>query len=181
MAINSSIHKVILHISNISQNQFQDYSLTLAKHPSETDERLMVRLAAFALYADEKLTLGKGVESEEEPALSKSHFDGSILLWIDIGLPKERRIRKAAARTEKIVVLAYGTENNVHNWFDENEKEFQKRKNLTVLQIPASATQALAKMMDKKMELSFMIENESMTVTGADQTVSLEIKTLMEN
>ena len=105
MAIKSTIYKIDLQVSDMDRHYYQQHNLTLAKHPSETDERVMVRLLAFALYANESLIFGKGLSDEEEPDLWQKDLTGAIDLWIDVGLPSERDIRKAAGRSKQVVVV----------------------------------------------------------------------------
>ena len=95
MALSSTIFKADLNISDIDRNYYAEHQLTLARHPSETDERMMVRLLAFALHADERLTFTKGLCVDEDPALWLKNYTGEIDLWIDVGLPDEKRLRKA--------------------------------------------------------------------------------------
>src|SRR6202165_3675547 len=108
MALQSTIFKAELTVSDLDRNHFATHSLTLARHPSETDERMMVRLLAFALNADEALEFGRGLSAEGEPDLVKKDLTGAIELWIDVGLPDEREIRKAAGRARAVKVYVYG-------------------------------------------------------------------------
>ncbi len=95
MALKATIFKAELQIADMDRNYYRDHSLTLARHPSETDERLMVRLLVFALHAGEALSFGRGLSAEDEPDLWERDLTGSITTWIDVGLPDERRLRKA--------------------------------------------------------------------------------------
>lgn len=108
MALKSTIFKAELAIADMDRHYYRDHALTLARHPSETDERLMVRLLAFALLADERLEFGKGLSDTDEPDLWQKDLTGAIDTWVEVGLPDERRIVRAAGRAERVVVLAYG-------------------------------------------------------------------------
>jgi uncharacterized protein YaeQ len=108
MALNSTIYKVELQISDMDRHYYATHALTLARHPSETEERLMVRLLAFALYADDRLEFGKGISDEDEPALWRKAYTDEIELWIELGQPDETRIRKACGRSRQVVVINYG-------------------------------------------------------------------------
>ena len=107
MAPKSTIYKAELQISDMDRHYYATHALTLAQHPSETDERLMVRLLAFALYADETLEFGRGLSSDDEPDLWRKSLTGEIELWIDLGQPDESRIRKACGRAREVVVINY--------------------------------------------------------------------------
>ncbi len=108
MALPSTIFKATLQISDIDRQYYGEHQLTLARHPSETDERMMVRLFAFALHADENLNFTKGLCADDEPDLWQKSLTGEIALWIDVGLPDERRVRKACGRAEKVCLYLYG-------------------------------------------------------------------------
>ena len=108
MALKSTIFKAELSVADIDRGYYGDHALTIARHPSETDERMMVRLLAFALHADDALTFGRGLSSEDEPDLSRRDLTGTIELWIDVGLPDERDLRKACGRSREVHVYAYG-------------------------------------------------------------------------
>src|SRR5476651_2124506 len=98
MALKATIFKADLQIADMDRGYYRDHALTLARHPSETDERMMVRLLAFALNADENLAFGKGLSAEDEPALWLRDLTGAIGLWIEVGLPDEKAVRKACGR-----------------------------------------------------------------------------------
>src|SRR5258708_39391271 len=107
MALKATIFKAELHIADMERGYYQDHSLTVARHPSETDERMMVRLLAFALNADATLAFGAGLSTDDEPDLWRKDLTGSIETWIDVGLPDEKRIRKACGRAAEVLVYSY--------------------------------------------------------------------------
>jgi uncharacterized protein YaeQ len=107
MAIKATVFKADLQIADMDRHYYAGHALTLARHPSETDERMMVRLLAFALFADDALTFGKGMSSDDEPDLWHKDLTGEIKRWIEVGLPDERAIRKACGRGD-VVVISYG-------------------------------------------------------------------------
>ena len=108
MAIKSVIYKVQLQVADMDRHYYATHPLTLAQHPSETDERLMVRLLAFALHADERLEFGRGLSTDEDPDLWQRDYSGQVERWIELGQPDESRIRKACGRSREVVVLNYG-------------------------------------------------------------------------
>ena len=108
MALKATIFKADLSIADMDRNYYADHALTLARHPSETDERMMVRLAAFALNAHERLAFGGGISTEDEPALWRRDLTGAIEQWIDVGLPEARDLRRACGRASEVIVYAYG-------------------------------------------------------------------------
>ena len=108
MAANATIYKVELQVTDLDRHYYASHALTLAQHPSETEIRLLVRLLAFALHADERLEFGRGLSDEDEPALWRRDYTGDILQWIELGQPDESRLRKASGRAAQVVVVGYG-------------------------------------------------------------------------
>jgi len=102
MALNATIFKAVLQIADMDRNYYRDHALTIARHPSETDERMMVRLLAFVLHAHEALSFGKGLSADGEPDLWQKDLTGAIELWIDVGQPDEKSIRKACGRAKQV-------------------------------------------------------------------------------
>ena len=117
MAIKSTVFKATLQIADMDRHYYAEHALTLAQHPSETDERLMVRLLAFALYADAALAFGKGISSDDEADLWCKDLTGAIERWIIVGLPDERTVRKASGRADQVVVIGYGRSADI--WCDQ--------------------------------------------------------------
>ena len=104
MAVKASVHRANLKMVDMDRNYYQDHALTLARHPSETDERLMVRILAFALNAREYLEFGQGMTDDDEADLWEKDLTGAIALWIDVGTPDEKLIRKACGRSAQVLV-----------------------------------------------------------------------------
>ena len=174
MAIKSTIYKVDLQIADMDRNYYGQHSLTLAKHPSETDERLMVSLIAFALYADEYLVFGKGLSDDEEPDLWLKDLTGAIQLWIDVGLPTERDIRKACGRSKQVVVVLYGGR-IADMWWTQNSKALLKNNNLAILNLPD--TQELTAAAERGLTMSCTIQDGQILVSH--DTGSFDISPVM--
>lgn len=171
MAINSSIHKVNLHISNMDVHYYEQHILTIAKHPSETDQRLMVRLIAFALYADENLEFFDNISNQDEPALCIKNMTGEIDLWIEVGLVDENKIRKACHKAKKVVIIAYGSK--IDHWWKNNSKELVKKNNLEVISLADDYTKLLANMVNKKIDISCHIEDGHVLVASDESTIDI--------
>jgi uncharacterized protein YaeQ len=161
MAIKSTIYKIDLQVSDMDRNYYHLHNLTLAKHPSETDERVMVRLIGFAMYANEALIFGKGLSDDEEPDLWQKDLTGAIELWMDVGLPTERDIRKAAGRANQVVVVLYGGR-TADMWWAQNSKALLKTNNLTVINLPD--TKALASIAERGLNISCTIQDGQIMV-----------------
>ena len=162
MALKSTIYKIDLNIADMDRQYYAQHNLTLAKHPSETDERVMVRLIGFALYANEALIFGKGLSDDEEPDLWQKDLTGAIELWMDVGLPTERDIRKAAGRAKQVVVVLYGGR-IADMWWSQNSKALLKTNNLTIINLPE--TQALARLAARSINISCTIQDRQVLVS----------------
>lgn len=173
MALKATIFKADLQLADMDRNHFKDYSLTLARHPSETDERMMVRLLAFALFADEQLAFGKGLSSDDEPDLWQKDLTGAIDLWIDVGQPDERRVRRAAGRARRVVVLNYGGR-VADIWWEQNRAALERLQNLTVIRLAPESSQALAAMAERGMNLQCMMQDGELLLTGAGDSMRIE-------
>lgn len=176
MAIKATVFKANLQIADMDRYYYADHALTLARHPSETDERMMVRLLAFALYANEALSFGKGMSGDDEPDLWQKDLTGAIELWIDVGLPDERVIRKACGRVDRVVVISYGRPADI--WWNENRGKLQQLDKLTVLKLDSEATQALAALADRTMQLQCTIQEGQVMVTCDAGVVEIEPQVL---
>ena len=174
MALNSTTYKIELSISDMDRGHYATHTLTLARHPSETDERLMVRLLVFALRADERLQFGKGISSDDEPDLWRKDLTGDILEWIELGQPDEQRVRRACGRARQVVVVNYSGR-GADIWWDKNKVAFARLKNLTVIDIPTPAVEALATLATRNMRLQCLIQDHQVQFFGDDSASAVTI------
>ena len=172
MALKATIFKADLQISDMDRHYYHEHPLTIARHPSETDERMMVRVLAFALYADEALGFGKGLSAEDEPDLWLKDLTGAIDLWIEVGLPDEKRIRKACGRATQVVVIAYGGR-VAEMWWEQNAKALARCDNLTVLNLPVDVSMGLAALSQRTMRLQCLIQDGQ--IWFGDEATRLEV------
>ncbi len=177
MATNATIYKAGLQISDLDRHYFQDHMLTLARHPSENEERMMVRVLAFALHADDALTFGRGVGTEDEPALWQHDATGTIDLWIEIGQPDEKTLRQACGRSKQVVVYVYGVR-GAEAWWENQRASLDRLKNLTVTLLPMERVRALAGMAKPSMHLQWTIQDGHLWVADGTQTLHLELQRL---
>jgi len=172
MAPKATVVKAELQISDMDRHYYATHMLTLAQHPSETDERLMVRLLAFALYADERLEYGRGLSNEEEPDLWRRDYVGDIELWIDLGQPDESRIKKACGRAQQVVVINYsGRAADI--WWDRIASSLTRLKNLTVIDIPTDVVESLATLIQRGMRLNCLVQDGEMQLMSDTINVTL--------
>ena len=172
MALKATIFKAELTVSDLDRGHFETHSLTIARHPSETDERLMVRLLAFALNADERLSFGRGLSSEGEADLVLTDLTGAIDLWVDVGLPDEREIRKASGRASRVAVYIYGT--GAESWWKQNAPALERLANVTVVDFPIEATRAMAARAARNMKLQCTIQDGHVWLADAEVSLAIE-------
>ena len=173
MAIKATIYKANLQIADMERHYYQDHALTMAQHPSETDERMMVRLLAFALHAHEYLEFGQGMTNDEEADIWQKDLSGTIELWIDVGIPDEKLIRKACGRANQVIVYCYGGR-AAEMWFAQNKSQFERQKNLTIINIPVESSQALASLAQRTMNLQCTIQDGQVWLSDGVASVTVE-------
>lgn len=177
MALSATIFKITLKIADMDRNYYRDHALTVARHPSETDERMMVRVLAFALNADDALTFGKGLSNEEEPALWRKDLTGAVDLAIEVGQPDEKSLRKTCSRARRVAVYNYGGR-VADMWWRQNSDALARQDNLTVVNVPAGTGAALAKMAQRTMQLHCTIQDGQVWLADDRETVPIELMTL---
>jgi uncharacterized protein YaeQ len=172
----ATIHKALLNIANMDSHYYNEHNLTLALHPSETELRLMARVAAFILNASEDLVFCKGISQDDEPDLWEKDFDGSIKLWIDLGQPDEKRIKKACGRSEKVIIYTY-QENMASPWFKQLENNISRFKNLSVIHLEFE-DDLLEELALRSINLQCNISDEELTLINQDKSVLIKQKKL---
>jgi uncharacterized protein YaeQ len=178
MALKATIFKAELRIADIERGYYGDHAVTVARHPSETDERMMVRLLAFALNADEALAFGAGLSTDDEPDLWRRDLTGSIQTWIDVGLPDEKRIRKACGRADAVFVYSYGG-HAAQLWWQQVGDKLARSHKLTVIELPQAGTRALAGLAARNMKLQVTIQDGQVWVTDDRESVQLDPLTIL--
>lgn len=173
MALNSTIYKVELQVSDMDRHYYATHALTVARHPSETEERLMIRLLAFALYADDRLEFGKGISDEDEPALWRKAYTDEIELWIEVGQPDETRIRKACGRSRQVVVINYGG-NAAGIWWNKLGASLARHRNLTVLDVPDTTVAELVALLQRGMRLQCLIQDGQLQLMNEADAVAID-------
>lgn len=173
MALKSTIYKAALQVSDMDRHYYGQHALTIARHPSENDERMMVRLLAFACNASEALEFGRGLSTDDEPDLWEKDLTGAIQLWIDVGLPDEKLLRKACGRAQRVRLYAYGGR-IVDIWHAENRDRLERLSNLEIFVIPADTSQALAKLAERNMDLQCTIQEGQIWFSAAEETLQIE-------
>lgn len=168
MAANATIYKASLNIADMDRHYYEEHSLTLAKHPSENDLRLMVRLVAFILNAHEDLVFCKGIAQDDEPDLWQKALDGDIKLWIDLGQPDEKRVKKACGRSQKVIIYTY-QEGSAQTWWKQAEKSLKRFKNLSVVHVNIDGD--IEQLASRNMTLQCNISDGELTILDDENSV----------
>lgn len=181
MALKATIHKAQIQLADIDRGVYGDHALTIARHPSETDERMMIRVLAYALNvpatADHgALELAKSLWDSDEPDLWQKDLTGRIVHWIDVGLPDERRILRASPRAGRVTVLAYASSTPV--WWSGLANKISRARNVAVWQIDASESQALAALAGRSMQLQVLVQDGTVTVSEGERAVEITPRAL---
>lgn len=178
MAIKSTVFKAELQVSDMDRHYYQNHALTLAQHPSETEQRVMVRLLVYALHADERLEFGKGLSSEE-PDLWRKDLTGQVELWIEVGQPDEQEIRRACGKASEVFVYTYSG-NSAQVWWDKIAQSLERCKNLTVINLSNDSCKALAALARRGMQLQCFIQDGQVQIITDDAIVPVELITRMK-
>lgn len=181
MALKSTIFKANVAVADIDHGYYADHALTLARHPSETDERMMIRLAALALNAyklqdvcggDGTLAFGAGLSNPDEPDVWLRDFTGETKLWIEVGQPEDKPIVKACGKSEEVVVYAFNHAAEI--WWRGIEGKLTRPQNLSVFRIPTAASQSLATLAHRSMQLQATIQEGVLMLSDGTHNVDIE-------
>lgn len=173
MAIKATIYKAELSVSDMDRHHYQTYNLTLAQHPSETTERMMVRIAAFVLNASESLEFTKGLSTDDEPDLWQKSLSDEIELWIELGCPDEKRLRKACSRARQVIL--YGYHGNAFDiWWQQNQQKCSRFDNLTVIALNPTAIEQLDTLAERTMRLQASIQDATLWLGNTDRSIEIQ-------
>lgn len=175
MALKSTIVKAELQVNDLDRHYYATHALTLAQHPSETDERVMVRLLAFALNAAERLEFGKGLSTDDEPDLWERDLTGAIERWIEVGQPDEQRIRRACGRARRVHVHPYSGR-SAELWWEKSRAALERCANLTVVAIAPESAAALAALYARNLALQVMIQDGHVQVLDDGRVVDVALE-----
>ena len=177
MASNATIFKATVQISDMDRQYYEDHTLTLARHPSETDERMMVRLLAFVLQAHEALSFGRGLSTEEEPALWQKDLTGAIDLWIEVGQPDEKAVRRACGRAKQVYIYTYGGR-GADQWWEKNLATLERLSNLAVMNLPLDGLCALVTLAQPSMQLQCTIQEGQIWIADGENSAHIVLTLL---
>ena len=174
MAPKATIYQAELQVTDLDRHYYASHALTLAQHPSETETRLLIRLIAFALHADERLEFGRGLSDEDEPALWRRDYTGLIEQWIELGQPDEARLRKASGRAAQVIVVGYGGQ-AAEVWGK------GRLRNLSVFELDDAEVAEAVERLGRGMRVTAMIQDGELQLMDADRSVSLRPRVRMRD
>ena len=181
MALKSTIFKANVAIADIDHAYYADHPLTLARHPSETDERMMIRLVALALNAhrvqtecggDATLAFGAGLSNPDDPDVSLRDFTGHTRLWIEVGQPEDKPVARACGRADQVSVYCFGHAAEI--WWRGIENKVSRLQNLSVFRVPAAASQSLAALAQRSMQLQATIQEGTLMLGDGSRSIDIE-------
>ena len=170
MAQKATIYKVELSVSDMDRHYYETHKLTVAKHPSETDERLMVRILAFALNAHEKLEMTKGLSTDDEPDIWRKSLSDELELWVALGLPSDKVVRQSCGKASKVIVYCYGGR-TAEMWWEKIKNSTTRFDNLQVMNLSEKDTSDLGKMASRSMKIQVNIQDGEVMVSLDDSIV----------
>ena len=180
MALKSTIFKAFVQIADMNRNYYAEHSLTLARHPSETDRRMMLRLLAFCIDADEALSFSKGISTDDEPDLWQHELNGDLSHWIELGLPNERRIRKACSQARQVTIYSYN-KRSFEVWWSQISNKLERFDNLRVVNISDHELEKLESLTERSMYLNCTIQDSDIWIGNVQKSVHVALGVLKEN
>lgn len=172
MALKATIYKANIELADMDRNYYDSLQLTVAQHPSETPQRLMVRILAYILNAHEDLQFGKGLSDENEAAIWQLNYNGEIDLWIELGQLDEKRLKKACNQAKAVKLYCYGS--SVNTWWSQVEQSLNKFPLLTIEQFEPSTCEALVKLVNRNMEFQCSIQDGQLWLSAGEETLLVE-------
>jgi uncharacterized protein YaeQ len=181
MALKSTVFKAQVAVADIDHGYYADHSLTLARHPSETDERMMVRLVALALNAhalqtecggDGTLAFGAGLSGPDDPDVSLRDFTGRTRVWIEVGQPEDKPVARACSKADRVLVYAFSHAAEI--WWRGIEGKLARLDKLQVWRIPSEASQSLAQLAERSMQLQATIQEGTLMLSSSAGSVDIE-------
>lgn len=174
MALKATIYKAAVNVADLDRQQFLETSLTLARHPSETQERMMLRLLAWIIHADERLQFTRGLCADDEPEIWLRNDHMGIELWVELGLPDERRLRKAVNQSSQVVLFTYN-DRAAQVWWQQNQDKLRQYKNLAIWYINDEQLAKVSKLADRTMSLQATLQEGIIWLSDEHHNLELQL------
>jgi uncharacterized protein YaeQ len=176
MALPSTIYRASVQLSDLDRQVYEQLQTTIAKHPSETEERLVARLLAYALCFEEELVFSKGVGSGDEPDLWSKGADGRVRLWIEVGLPDPDRLAKSCRHVERAVLFACGQAQT--RWLTQHQSKLASSQNLTIIGIDFNFLGKLVENLQRAITWSLTVTEGALYLTVGEETLETSLQHL---
>ena len=180
MALTATIYKADLQLSDMDRHYYANHQLTIAQHPSETDKRMMLRLVAFAIHASDSLQFTKGLSTDDEPDLWRKSLSDEIELWVELGTPDEKRIKKACSLAHQVVVLAYN-QRSASVWWEKSGNTLQRFNNLSIVFITDTIAEKLTQFCQRNMTLQASIQDGEIYLSDSKTSVTITLTSWMQS
>lgn len=177
MALNATIHRCTLQVSDLDRGYYQTHQMTIARHPSETDERMMVRVLAFALNAGDSLSFTRGLSQDDEPELWQRSLSDELELWIEIGQPDEKRIRKACARSARVLIYCH-QHRAASVWWRQIAAKLDRFQHLSVFKLPEGIAERLGALAERNMDLQCTVQDGDIWLSDENTSVDFVLERL---
>jgi len=174
MALKATIYKATVNVADLDRNQFLDATLTLARHPSETQERMMLRLLAWIKFANERLQFTRGLSAEDEPEAWLRNDHLGIDLWIELGLPEERRIKKACTQSKEVALFTYNSR-AAQVWWQQNQSKLAGFSNLSIWYLDDEQLAQLSAFASRTMVLQATIQDGAIWLSDAENNLEIHL------
>ncbi|MEW8658642.1 MAG: YaeQ family protein [Candidatus Thiodiazotropha endolucinida] len=175
MALKATVFKAEVQVSDMERGHYQTYNLTLARHPSETDERLMVRLIAFTLNADAALCFTKGLSTDDEPELWRKSLSDEIESWIELGQLDEKRLRRACGLAKQVIVYLYA-EKSANVWWSQQQDMVRRFSNLRIAMLTVVGDTRLESLAQRNMSLHATVQDNQVWLSDDQRTVTIDVQ-----
>jgi uncharacterized protein YaeQ len=177
MALPSTIYRVTIQLSDIDRGRYETLQTTVARHPSETAERLVARLLAYALFYEPELAFTKGISAGDEPDLWLKGADGRVLLWVEVGLPEPERLLKAGRHAERVVLVTCGRSSA--SWERMHSAKLEGMPNLTVVGIDQTFIDGLAARLERVIGWSVTVTEGALYLDIDGDTMETDLRVCM--
>lgn len=178
MALSSTIYKVDINLSNFNTHYYQDFNLTIAKHPSENEARMLFRLLAFLYCSHEDLEFTKGLSTTDEPELWQKGLSGEILHWIELGQPDEKRVRQACGKSQKVTIFTYH-QTKGPEWSSKMKSKLIGNSKVEIFHFDVIENGPIDKFVNKSMRLSCTIEDNYMYLGNDDERIGIKVSSAL--
>ncbi len=173
MALPATVYRVAIELSDVDRNYYSHLATTVARHPSETAERMVARLIAYSLCHNEQITFTKGVSDGDEPDLWIKSLDGQLINWIEVGLPEAKRLVKAGKHCEQVILFAYGS--GFDRWLAGSRKQLVSMKNFRLFYLSDELLSFLVAQLNRSIVWQFTCSDKTLYITSGTESIVSEL------